>query len=221
MTMVNSAPTSMVASSKLSANDSSHFEDPKLFRSIAGTLQYLTLTRPDLTFAVSKICQYMHNPTVNHWKALKRILRYIKGNMDQDLLFTACTDFRLFAFSDADWGADADDRKSVIRYCVNLGTNLIAWKSNKQRVVSRSSTEAEFRAIAAAQSKVIWTQNLLHELHLSLTTILTLYCDNQSACLLTVNPILHSKFKYFELDLHFVRDQVTHKKLFVTNIPFS
>ncbi|XP_057730419.1 uncharacterized mitochondrial protein AtMg00810-like [Arachis stenosperma] len=121
--MANSAPTPMVASSKLSANHSFHFEDPKLFRSIAGALQYLTLTRPDFTFAVSKIY--------------------------------------------ADWEADADDRKSVTGYCVNLGTNLIAWKSNKQRVVSRSSTEAEFRAIAVAQSEVIWTQNLLHELHLS------------------------------------------------------
>ncbi|XP_072060204.1 uncharacterized mitochondrial protein AtMg00810-like [Arachis hypogaea] len=90
--MTNSAPTPMVAFSKLSANDSSHFEDPKLFRSIAGAFQYLTLTRPYLTFAVSKIY--------------------------------------------ADWGADADDRKSVSGYCVYLGTNLIAWKNNKQRAVS-------------------------------------------------------------------------------------
>ncbi|XP_016191960.1 uncharacterized protein LOC107632823 [Arachis ipaensis] len=148
--MANFVPTPMVASTKLSANDSPHFEDPKLFRSIAGALQYLTLTRPELTFAVCKICQYMHNLTVNYWRALKRILRYIKGSMDQGLLFTTCTDFRLFAFSDVDWGADADDRKSVTGYCVFQGTNLIAWKSNKQRAVSRSSTEAEFRAIAAA-----------------------------------------------------------------------
>ncbi|XP_052114058.1 uncharacterized mitochondrial protein AtMg00810-like [Arachis duranensis] len=124
--MANLAPTPMVASSKLPANDSSHFEDPKLFRSIAEAFQYLTLTRPDLTFAVSKICQYMHNPTVNHWRVLKRILRYIEGSMDQGLLFTACTDFRLFAFSNTDWGANADDRKSVTGYCVYLGTNLIA-----------------------------------------------------------------------------------------------
>ena len=144
MLMANAVPTSMVSSSKLSLHDSDPFDDPKLYRSVVGALQYLTLIRPDLTYSVSKVCQYMHNPTINHWKALKRILRYIKGTVDQGLVFTSCTNFRLLFFADADWGADCDDRKSINGYCVYLDNNLIAWKSNKQHAVSRSSTEAEF-----------------------------------------------------------------------------
>ncbi|KAL4287142.1 hypothetical protein AHAS_Ahas19G0156600 [Arachis hypogaea] len=161
----------------------------------------------------------MHSLTINHWKAMKRILHYIKGTINQGLLFAKNTYFRLLSFADADCGADIDDRRSIIGYCVYLGRNLIVWKCNKQQAVNRSSIEVEFRTLAAMQSKLVWTQNLLHKLNIQILIVPIIYCDNQSTYLLATNPILHNKFKHFELDLHFVREHVTNKKLYITHIP--
>ncbi|XP_016172884.1 uncharacterized protein LOC107615315 [Arachis ipaensis] len=136
-------PTPMMTSSKLSKSDSDPYEDPKGYRSIVGALQYLTITRPDLAFAMNKVSQFMHSPTIQHWKAVKRILRYLQ---------------------DSDWASDLDDRRSTSGYCIYLGTNLIAWKSSKQSKISRSTTETEYRAIASAQMEIMSIQQLLVEL---------------------------------------------------------
>ncbi|XP_052113798.1 uncharacterized mitochondrial protein AtMg00810-like [Arachis duranensis] len=193
METANSMPTPMMSNTKLSAHYSEPFHDPKLYRSIVGALQYLTMTRPDIAFAVNRVSQFMHQPTLLHWKSVKRILRYVKGTVDHGLLFSKSTDFRLLAFSDADWGGDLDDRKSITGFCVYLGCNLISWKSNKQTKVSRSSTEAEYRTMCAAQTELMSIQQLLGELRIPQPMSPTIFCDNQSACLLAVNPVLHSR----------------------------
>jgi len=124
----------------------------------------------------------------------------------------------ILAFSDADWGSDVDDRKSTTGYCVYLGANIITWSSHKQKVVSRSSTEAEYRSIAAVLTEVIWICSLLHELHIS-TGQPKLFSDNLGAVLLSANPVMHSRTKHFELDLHFVRDYVQKQFVQLIHLP--
>ncbi|MED6160795.1 hypothetical protein PIB30_118207 [Stylosanthes scabra] len=151
----NPMPTPMISSLKLYQGDSKPCEDPRQYRSIVGALQYLTTTRPDLAYSVNKVSQFMHNSTLNQWKAVKRILRYVKGTVREGLVFTKNTNYRIFGFAYADWGADFDDRKSITGYCIYLGNNLVVWKCQKQSKLSRSTTEAEYRAVASAQTEIM------------------------------------------------------------------
>nr|KYP46801.1 Copia protein [Cajanus cajan] len=183
-----------------------------------GGLQYITITRPELSYSINKVCQYMHQPQEHHWKALKRILRYLQGTIDYGLHFKRPTHLTLQAFSDSDWGSDLDDRKSTTGFCVYLGGNLISWCSKKQKVVSRSSTEVEFQSLAATTAELLWLQSLLSELRIP-TIIPKIYCDNLGAVLLAANPVMHSRTKHFELDLYFVRDKVIEGAIQVVHLP--
>jgi hypothetical protein len=148
--MADAKPVSspMSSSSALSAFTGDPMEDPSLYRSTIGSLQYLSLTRPDLAFVVNRVCQFMHRPTKLHWQAVKRILRYLKHSITHGLLLHKNSSTSIQAYSDADWAGCPDDRRSTGAYCVFLGTNLISWRSRKQPTVSRSSTEAEYKSVA-------------------------------------------------------------------------
>nr|GEX56333.1 ribonuclease H-like domain-containing protein [Tanacetum cinerariifolium] len=124
--------------------------DPILYRSLAGSLQYLTFTRPDIAYAVQQVCLYMHDPREPYFSALKRILRYVQGTLDYGLhLFSSTTD-SLIAYSDADWAGCPTTRRSTSGYCVFLGNNLLSWSSKRQPTLSRSSAKAEYRGVANA-----------------------------------------------------------------------
>jgi hypothetical protein len=123
-------------------------EDVSFFRGLVGSLQYLTLTRPDLSFSVNYVSQFMHAPTIAHLKMVRRILRYVKGTINNGLHFTSTTKLHLSAFSDADWVGCLTTRRSTTGYCVFLGHNLISWCAKKQHTISRSSTEADYHAMA-------------------------------------------------------------------------
>jgi histone deacetylase 1/2 len=142
--------------------------DATYYRSKVGALQYLTLTRPDLAFAVNKVCQFLHNPTTVHWTTVKRILRYIKGTIDIGLKIIKSVSLVMSAFSDADWAGSIDDRRSTGGFAIFLGPNLLSLSARKQATVSRSSTEAEYKSLANATSEVIWLEALLKELGIKL-----------------------------------------------------
>ncbi|KAJ0600057.1 putative RNA-directed DNA polymerase [Helianthus annuus] len=144
---------------KLALGDSSPFENPVKYRQVVGALQYVTLSRPDITYAVNKVCQFMHSPTENQWSVVKRILRYLKGTATHGLLlkqqsppvlhaYTDASFNNLSAFSDADWAGCPDDRRSTGGYAIYLGSNLVSWSARKQKTVSRSSTKSEYKALA-------------------------------------------------------------------------
>ncbi|KAJ9555002.1 hypothetical protein OSB04_009616 [Centaurea solstitialis] len=193
--------------------------DPTLYRSLAGALQYLTFTRPDLSYAIQQVCLYMHDPREPHFTALKRILRYVKGTLYHSLqLYSSPTD-RLIAYSDADWGGCPTTMRSTSGYCVFLGDNLISWSSKRQPTVSRSSTEAEYRAVANAVAKTVWLRNLFTELHSPISKATLVYCDNVSAVYLSTNPVQHQRTKHIEIDLHFVRDRVETGQVRVLHVP--
>ncbi|CAL9001424.1 unnamed protein product [Prunus brigantina] len=188
--------------------------DPTLFRSIVGALQYLTFTRPDLTYSINSVCQYMNQPTDLHWHLVKRILIYVQGTLEYGLSFTA-GDMHLSAYNDADWAGDINTRRSTIGFVIFLGSNLISLQSKKQGSVSRSSTEAEYRALANTTANLAWIQQVLKDLKLYLPDPPVAYYDNLSTLALSSNPVYHSIIKHLDIDFHFVRERVQKKDLLV------
>ncbi|GJV79342.1 ribonuclease H-like domain-containing protein [Tanacetum coccineum] len=193
--------------------------DPTLYRSLAGGLQYLTFTRPNLSYVVQQICLYMHDPREPHLIAFKRILRYIQGTLDFGLQLYASSGPSFITYSDADWAGYLATRRSTSGYCVFLGNNLLSWSSKRQHTLSRSSAEAEYRGVANAIAETTWLRNLLWELHTPLVIATLVYCDNVSVVYLSANPVQHQRTKHIEIDIHFVRDMVTACLVRVLHVP--
>jgi len=206
---------------KLSAVDGAPVADPTDFRSLASVLQYLTFTRPDIAYAVQQVCLHMHDPREPHLAALKRILRYIRGTLHLGLLLRPSVQSDLLVYSDTDWAGCPDTRKSTSGYAVFLGDNLISWSSKRQNAVSRSSAEAEYRAVANAVAEASWLRQLLVELHVPLRRTALIYCDNISTVYMSSNPVQHQRTKHVEIDLHFVRERVATGDVRVLHVPTS
>jgi histone deacetylase 1/2 len=161
--------TPLSVSDKLSLTDGEIFsgDDSTQYRSIVGALQYITLTRPDIAFSVNKMCQFLHAPTMVHWTAAKRILRYLRGTISLGLQLNKSSSTIMSVFSDADRVRLLDDRRSTGGFVVYVGSNIVSWNARKQATVSRSSTEAEYKSLANATAEVMWVQTLLDELGVS------------------------------------------------------
>ncbi|KAM3297166.1 hypothetical protein ACQJBY_039175 [Aegilops geniculata] len=210
-----STSTPLATSESLSRHSGAllSIDDSFRYRSIVGALQYLTLTRPDISFAVNKVCQFLSQPTQVHWEAVKRILRYIKGTLDTGLRIRKSRFTGVSIFTDADWAGCVDDRRSTSGFAVFVGPNLISWSSKKQPTVSRSSTEAEYKALANGAAEAIWIDTVLTELGVTRQRTPILWCDNLGATYLTANPVFHARTKHIEIDFHFVRERVAVGKL--------
>ncbi|KAJ8628309.1 hypothetical protein MRB53_021616 [Persea americana] len=169
--------------------------NPTLFKSLIGSLRYLTITRPDIVYAVGLLSQYMEIPKESHWVAAKRILRYIKGTMDLGLFYDYGNESKLYGYSDSDWGSDQDERKSTIGYVFYLGSTTFTWVSKKQSTVALSTCETEYVAASAAVCEAIWLRNLLEEFDHSQEESSTIHVDNKSGIELAKNPIQHGRSK--------------------------
>nr|KYP45329.1 Retrovirus-related Pol polyprotein from transposon TNT 1-94 [Cajanus cajan] len=177
------------------------------YRRLIGRLLYLTTTRPDICFATQQLSQFLANPRIQHYKAAQRVLRYLKGCPGKAIFFSRSSSLQLMDFSDADWGGCPDTRRSVSGYCFFLGHSLISWRSKKQLTVARSSSEAEYRALASASCELQWLSYLLFDLHVTCSKAAVLYCDNQSALHIVANPVFHERTKHLEIDWHVVRER--------------
>ncbi|KAI3526642.1 hypothetical protein L1887_05902 [Cichorium endivia] len=210
--------TPLNSSTVLAPMDGSPSVDPTPYRKLVGSLQYLAFTRPDVSYAINRLAQFMHAPSQIHWQALKRVLRYLKGTIYHGLFLKRDSSLTLNAFLDSDWGGVLNGGRSTTAYIVYLGSNIISWKSAKQKSVSRSSTEAEYKALANASAEVSWVQNLLTDLGVTTTSLPKLFCDNTGATYLCANPVYHSHMKHVALDYHFVREKVADGSLKVLHI---
>ncbi|KAI3780881.1 hypothetical protein L2E82_10874 [Cichorium intybus] len=182
--------TPLETNARYSPTDGVPLSDPSLYRTIVGSLVYLTVTRPDISHAVHVVSQFVTAPTTVHWGAVLRILRYLRGTQFQTLVFPSTSSLKLCAYSDADWDSDPHDRKSTTGFCIFLGDSLISWKSKKQDVVSRSSTEAEYRAMAVTTCEIVWLRWLLADMGVDASHPTPLHCDNNSAIQIAKNSLL-------------------------------
>ena len=193
---------------KLVPGQGESFGDPGRYRRLVGKLNYLTITRPDISFSVSVVSQFLQSPCDSHWDAVICILRYIKSAPGQGVLYENRGHTQVIGYTYADWAGSPTDRRSTSGYCVFIGGNLISWKSKKQHVVARSSAKAEYRAMALATCELIWLRHLLQELRFGKDEQMKLIRDNQAALHIASNPVFHERTKHIEVDCHFIREKI-------------
>eukprot|EP00253_Pinus_taeda_P030742 PITA_30742 len=170
-----------------------------------GKLLYLTHTRPDLSFVVGLVARFMQTPREIHWKAAKRILRYVRGTVQFGIHYSARESPLLVGFTDFDWAGDPDDRKSTAGYVFTLGSGPITWACKKQGAISLSLAEVEYRGAIKASKEALWLRQILSEFGFQQQHPTTLWCDNQSAIQLCKDPVQHQRSKQIELHMHFIR----------------
>jgi len=203
----------------LRPTDGTPLEDPSRYRHIVGSLVYLTITRPDIAHAVHILSQFVSAPTCVHYGHLLRVMRYLRGTRSRRLLYDSNSPLQLHAYSDATWASDPTDRRSITGYCILLGSSPIAWKSKKQAAISRSSTEAELRALATTTAEIIWLRWLLADLGVSCDTPTPLLCDNSGAIQICHDPVKRELTKHIGVDVSFTRYHCCQKTVDLQYVP--
>jgi hypothetical protein len=214
----NPVLTPMEPGAKLSKFDAGERVDATKYRSLVGSLRYLTCTRPDISYSVGVVSRFMEEPVYTHLKAVKRILRYIRGTESFGLFYTKAEDFMLEGYSDSDWCGDVDDRKSTSGYVFFLGDTTFTWLSKKQPVVTLSTCEAEYVAAGGCVCHVIWLRRLLKELNFAQEKATQIYLDSRSAIELAKNPVHHERSKHIDLKFHFIREHVKEKEIELVHV---
>lgn len=210
--------TPMEINTKYREAEGEPFSDPTLYRQLVGSLVYLTMTRPDISYAVQVLSQFVANIYCVHYTALLRVIRYVRGSMSQGVLFRFDSPTHLEGYTDADWAGCPDSRRSITGWCMFFGTSLISWKCKKQSRTSKSSTEAEYRAMSAASSEIVWLQRLLSELGVAIITPTVLHADNTSAIKIATNPVQHENTKHIDVDCHYIRELIVDRLITLRHI---
>ena len=208
--------TPMSSSIRLDADSEGKKINEKLYRSLIGSLLYLTASRPDILFAVCICARFQSSPTETHLKAVKRIFKYIACTVKLGIWYPKNENFDLIGYSDADYAGCKIDRKSTSGTCQLLGNKLISWSSKKQNSVALSTAEAEYVSIGNYCAQILWIKQQLLDFGLNYKNI-SIKCDNTSAINLTKNPVHHSRSKHIEIRHHFIRDHVQNGNI---NIEF-
>ncbi|GJW17054.1 putative ribonuclease H-like domain-containing protein [Tanacetum coccineum] len=191
--------------------------DVHLYRSMIGSLMYLTASRPDIMFAVCACSRFQVTPKTSHLSAVKRIFRYLKGKPKLGLWYPRVSSFDLESYSDSDYAGANLDRKSTTGGCQFLGRRLISWQCKKQTIVATSTTEAEYVAAASCCGQVLWIQNQMLDYGFNFMNT-KIYIDNESTICIVKNPVYHSKTKHIAIRHHFIRDAYEKKLIQVLKI---
>jgi hypothetical protein len=177
------------------------------YQSAVGALLYLsTTTRPDIAYAVSKVARFNQNPGVQHWIAVKRIIRYLAGTKEYGIHFSPTNEKGVHGFTDADYGGDSDGRKSTSGCIFLLHGGPISWFSRKQECTATSTTESEFVAGSEAAKEGTWIKSLLEEIGQGIAGPIPLFCDNQGAIKVAYNQEMHRKMKHIAIRYRYIQE---------------
>ncbi|CAM8924230.1 unnamed protein product [Rhodiola kirilowii] len=211
--------TPMELNVHLRPTDGEPLEDPTRYRHLVGSLVYLGVTRPNISYPVHILSQFVSAPTHLHYSHLLLVLRYLRGSISCHLFFPRSCSFQLRAYSDATWASDHSDRRSLSAYCIFLGGSLIAWMTNKQATVSRSSAEAELRAMALLTTEVTWLRWLLEDFGVTASRPTPLFSDSTSAISIARDPVKHEHTKHIGVDASYMRSQVQDQIIALQYVP--
>nr|GEX52177.1 retrovirus-related Pol polyprotein from transposon TNT 1-94 [Tanacetum cinerariifolium] len=205
--------TPMNINEKLTTEDGTELIDARVYRSLVGRLIYVTHSRPDAAYSVGVLSRFMHRPTIHHFGAARRVLRYLAGTKIFGICFRKTKDFSLQGFTDSDWAGSMEDRKSTSGNCFILGTGAISWSSKKQSTVALSLIEAEYVASCASACQAVWLRGILSDLGKQQSRATSIKCDNQSAVMLSRNPVLHGRTKHIDIKHHYIRELIANEEI--------
>eukprot|EP00253_Pinus_taeda_P008929 PITA_08929 len=203
----------------LSSNNESPAINHPTYRSMIGSLLYLTGTRPDIIHAVGIVGRFQANPKESHLQAVKRIFKYLQGTQDFGLWYPKDTYFTLHAYTDVDWGGSVDDRKSTSGGAFYMGSRLVSWFNKKQSSIALSTTEAKYVAVASCCTQLLWMMQTLQDIQITCTPPISILCDNTSPISILKNPVMHSKTKHIPIKYHFLREKVLEQKVKLEYVP--
>ena len=212
------AKTPMEVNHKLTLNDDEPKTNAGEYQRLVGRLIYLAHTRLDISYAVNILSQFMHSPRLSHLQAAHRVLRYLKGTTGLGLHFRKSGMICLDAYTDSDSAGSLSDRRSTSGYCLFLAGNLVIWRSKKQDVVARSSTETEFRALAHGLTEIIWIKRISQDLNIEINGTCNVFCDNQSTIRLAHNPVQHDRMKHVSIDRHYIKETLEQNNIHIPYI---
>eukprot|EP00253_Pinus_taeda_P019730 PITA_19730 len=211
--------TPMVIGCSLSENDESATVHQPIYRSMIGSLLYLTGTRPDIMHAVGIFGRFQAKPKETHLQAVKRIFKYLQGTQNYGLWYPRDTNLTLHAYTDADWAGIVDDINSTSGGAFFMGSRLVSWFSKKQSSISLFTVEAEYVAVASCCTQLLWMMQTLQDFQITCTTPISILYDNTSAISISKNPAMHSNTKHIPIKYHFLREQVLEQKVKLEYVP--
>jgi Reverse transcriptase (RNA-dependent DNA polymerase) len=216
----NPVMTPLLVNEKLVKEDGSGDADAAQYRSLVGSLLYLTTTRSDIMYSSGLLSRFMHQPSKTHFGVTKRVLRYVQGTKDYGLMFekNESEDVELFGFCDSDWAGSMDDMKSTSRYCFTLGSDIFSWTSKRQERVAHSSAEAEYVSASEATKRVVWLRKNLGDMWEKQDMATVLFCDNKSVIAMAKNLVFHSRTKHINLKHHYIREAVEDEEVVIKHV---
>ncbi len=198
---------------KLSADEGDLVEDITMYRRIVGSLIYMTITRPNLSYAVGVVSKFMQTPRKPHLDGVKRILRYIKHTLHCGIFYETKNQLQVHGYRDVKWAGNVSNRRSTSGFLFSFGSGVVNWSSKKQPTVTLSNTEAKYRGATIVACEIVWLQKLLSNLGLLVDAPVVIDCDNINNTLLGNNPIYHARTKHIEVHYHFIRKKVLAKEI--------
>ncbi|GJX84602.1 zinc finger, CCHC-type containing protein [Tanacetum coccineum] len=214
----NETKIPMDPGTKLIKTEGGELVDATEYRSLIGCLRYLLHTRPDLSYSVGLLSRFMQEPREQHMKAIRQVLRYIKGTLNFGITYYKKAGCKLLGYSDSSYGINIEEGKGTTGIVFYLGNSPISWSSQKQPTVALSSCESEFMAATAAACQALWLQRLLNALTNWKEEKVTIRVDNKSAIALMKNPVFHGRSKHIDIRYHFIRECVEKNQIKVEHI---